>query len=173
MSSIQHLFDVCDDDSSFHQVDDNVAFDAVKKAVQADLNIIPQIATETYNDETLLMVCIRTEKVKTATYILKCAPKAAACSDSQGYFPLHQAIGTRKLELIELLCDIYPGAVSLCAGMYKESPLLFAVEDHSVDVTKLLLTKGAIVTDEVWKHCKPTSFDTAEMKLIRMLVATL
>ena len=51
--------------------------------------------------------------------------------------------------------------------------LLFAVMDHSVELTRFLLTEEATVTDKVWKLCKPSPYDTDEMKVIRMLVSTL
>lgn len=173
MNSFQQLFDICDRETSFHLSDDKEAFEVLFAAVQADPSIASLFATETYNKETLLAICLRTVKVDTSMFILNCSQESAKVKDSQGFYPLHQAICTGSLELVEVLCELCPKAINAETVHDKVTPLLFAVMDDSAELTKLLLTKGAAVTDKVWKYCKPTSYDTAEMKVIRTLVATL
>ena len=171
--SIQQLFDICDRETSFHLSDDKVAFEVLFAAVQADPSITALFSTETHIKETLLAICLRTVKVDTAMFILSCSQETAKVADSQGFFPLHQAICTGSVKLVEALCELFPEAINAEAGYDKETPLLFAVMDRSIELTRLLLTTGATVTDKVWKLCKPSPYDTAEMKVIRTLVSTL
>ena len=121
--SIQQLFDICDRETSCRQKDDKDAFEVLFAAVQADPSITTLFATETYFGETILSICLRTVKVDTAMFILSRSQETAKVADSQGFFPLHQAICTGSVKLVEALCILFPEAIDAEAGYDKETPL--------------------------------------------------
>lgn len=131
------------------EIDDAAALKAILQAYTEKPKSF--FTTPDENENTLLGLCCETCKYASAFILLTIAPEAAAIEGPDGLMPLHWAAGSENLELVKTLYYAYPDAIHSGDG---ETPLLMAVTSENVDTVRFLLSKGAVVTDEVKRTVK-------------------